>query len=148
MWAWKHLQPPSALARLRRSLSQLVVEPWKNTRSRTEVYSCKDAHALQLIGMELDEHLKQKGQWDTYERHVVELTEVLTTMSRNGLPYSAEKAKAFELELQQKWDERFTELQRVVPDELKPSKQKQGYKKVPKDTAGLVRRAFRCLSMI
>src|SRR5216684_1040057 len=134
MWAWKHLQPT-----LPRSLGFVAPfynwcwEPWKNTSlAEPEVYSCKDAHALQLIGDGVDEHLKQKGQWNTYERHVVELTEVLTTMSRNGLPYSADKAKAFELELQKKWDERFAELQRVVPDELKPSKQKQGYKKIPK----------------
>src|SRR5216684_103546 len=147
MWAWKHLQPT-----LPRSLGFVAPfynwcwEPWKNTSlAEPEVYSCKDAHALQLIGDGVDEHLKQKGQWDTYERHVVELTEVLTMMSRNGLPYSADKAKAFELELQKKWDERFAELQRVIPDELKPSKQKQGYKKTPKDTTGLVRRKFKTL---
>ncbi len=144
MWAWKHLQPT-----LPRSLGFVAPfygwswEPWKNTsQAEPEVYSCKDAHALQLIGDGVDAHLKQKGQWETYERHVVDLGEVLTTMSRNGLPYSADKAHAFELELQEKWDTRFAELQRVIPDQLKPSKQKQGYKREPKDLTGLVQREF------
>jgi len=149
MWAWKHLQPT-----LPRSLGFVapfynwVWEPWKNTSlAEPEIYSCKDAHSLQLIGDGVDAHLKQKGQWETYERHVVELTEVLTTMSCNGLPYSADKAKAFELELQKKWDERFAELQRVIPDELKPSKQKSGYKKLPKEVTGLTLRKFKVLGL-
>ena len=76
-----------------------------------ERYSCQDAHALQLIADGVDEHLRQKGQWDVYERHVVQLGEVLSKMSENGLPYSAEKAAAFGLELQAKWDSRYAELQ-------------------------------------
>src|SRR5439155_751804 len=77
-----------------------------------------------------------------YERHVVELGEVLSKMSENGLPYDQAKADAFSLELKAKWDERFADLQVRVPDELKPSKQKAGYKKTPKDTTGLARRWF------
>lgn len=144
MWAWKHLQPT-----LPRSLGFVAPfygwtgEPWKHTSSsEPEAYSAADAHALQLIGDGVDAHLKQKGMWGTYERHVVELGEVLGQMSRNGLPYSKEKATAFEAELQAKWDERYEALQGRVPDELKPSKQKTGYKKEPKDCTGLTRRTF------
>jgi uracil-DNA glycosylase family 4 len=144
MWAWKFLQPT-----LPRSLGFVAPfynwtgEPWKNTSdSEPEAYSCKDAHALQLIGDGVDAHLRQKGQWHIYERHVVQLTPVLEQMSRNGLPYDQAKADAFSLELKQKWDDRFNELQVRVPDVLKPSKQKTGYKKEPKDTTGLVQRMF------
>lgn len=147
MWAWKFLQPT-----LPRSLGFVAPfynwtgEPWKNTSStEPEAYSCKDAHALQLIADGVDAHLHQKGQWHVYERHVVQLGEVLTKMSQNGLPYDADKAKAFEFELQAKWDERFADLQQRVPDALKPSKQKAGYKREPKDTAGLVQRKFKVL---
>lgn len=147
MWAWKFLQPT-----LPRSLGFVAPfynwtgEPWKNTSSaEPEAYSCKDAHALQLIADGVDEHLRQKGQWHVYERHVVQLGEVLTQMSKNGLPYDADKAKAFETELQAKWDERFADLQQRVPNELKPSKQKAGYKKTPKVLDGLTEREFKVL---
>ncbi len=148
MWAWKFLQPT-----LPRSLGFVAPfynwtgEPWKSTSdSEPESYSCKDAHALQLIADGVDEHLRQKGQWHVYERHVVELGEVLSKMSENGLPYDQAKADAFSLELKAKWDERFAELQRCVPDELKPSKQKTGYVKVPKELDGLVQREFPVLN--
>lgn len=148
MWAWKFLQPT-----LPRSLGFVAPfynwtgEPWKNTSgAEPELYSCKDAHALQLIADGVDEHLRQKGQWNVYERHVVELGEVLTRMSVNGLPFDQAKADAFSGELQVKWDERFAELQRRVPEQLKPAKQKAGLKKEPKETAGLVRRTFKVLA--
>ena len=144
MWAWKFLQPT-----LPRSLGFVAPfynwtgEPWKHTSSaEPERYSCQDAHALQLIGDGVDVHLKQKGQWHVYERHVVEVSEVLDRMSKNGLPYDQQKAQAFQQELQEKWDERFAALQERVPESLKPSKQKTGYKKEPKDTSGLVQREF------
>lgn len=147
MWAWKFLQPT-----LPRSLGFVAPfygwsqEPWKNTsQSEPEKYSCQDAHALQLIADGVDEHLWQKGQWRVYERHVVELGEVLTKMSANGLPFDQAKADGFSLELQAKWDERYAELQRRVPEELKPSKQKGGLKKTPKETIGLTQRLFHVL---
>lgn len=147
MWAWKFLQPT-----LPRSLGFVAPfygwtgEPWKHTSSaEPERYSCQDAHALQLIGEGVDRHLREKGQWDVYERHTVQLGEVLGQMSKNGLPYSKEKAEAFEQELQAKWDERFAALQERVPDSIRPSKQKTGYKKEPKETTGLMRRRFNVL---
>jgi len=144
MNAWHFLQPtlPRSLAFVA-PFYGFTGEPWKHlNHAEPERYSCIDSHSLQLIGEGVDEHLRQKGQWNVYERHVVHLGEVLTRMSDNGLPYSAEKASAFGAELQAKWDERYAQLQSRVPECLKPSKQKTGYKKEPKDTAGLVQREF------
>lgn len=148
MWAWKFLQPT-----LPRSLGFVAPfygwtgEPWKHTSdSEPERYSAADAHALQLIADGVDEHLRQKQQWHVYERHVVDLGEVLTKMSANGLPYSAERAAAFEAELQLKWDERKQALALRIPPELCRPKQKTGYKKLPKDTIGLSRRKFYVLA--
>ncbi len=144
MWSWKFLQPT-----LPRGLGFVAPfygwtgEPWKHTNnSEPERYSCADSDSLQMIADGVDAHLKQKGQWHVYERHVVQLGEVLWKMSDNGLPYSAEKAAAFGAELQAKWDARYAELQQRVPESIKPSKQKTGYKKEPKDTCGLVQREF------
>lgn len=152
MWSWKFLQPT-----LPRSLGFVAPfynwtgEPWKHTSdSEPERYSCQDAHALQLIADGVDAHLRQKGQWHVYERHVVELGEVLTKMSENGLPYDKEKAVAFEIELQDKWDERDAILQARIPQELKRPKQKGGYKKPPKEDdprfSQMVQREFKVLA--
>jgi uracil-DNA glycosylase family 4 len=147
MWAWKHLQPT-----LPRSLGFVAPfygwtgEPWKHTSdSEPERYSCADAHATQLIGDGVDAHLKQKGMWDVYERHVVDVSTVLDRMSHNGLPYSQEKAGVFRAELEAKYEQRFSELQARVPIDIRPSKQKNGYKKVPPSTTGLARRLFSVL---
>ncbi len=144
MWGWHHLQPT-----LPRGLGFVTPfygwtgEPWKHLNdAQPEWYSCCDADALHENGEGIERNLKQLGLWDNYLKHVVETQDVLELMSRNGLPYSQDKAKAFELELQAKYDERAAELQRRVPDSLKPSKQKQGLKKEPKDTAGLTQRKF------
>lgn len=147
MWAWKHLQPT-----LPRSLGFVAPfygwtgEPWKHTSdSEPERYSCADSWALHLIADGVDVHLRQKGMYNVYHRHVVEVSDVLHTMSVNGMPWSPERAAAFEQELRAKWDERFAILQTRVPDEIKPSKQKHGYKKPPVDLTGLARRVFKVL---
>jgi uracil-DNA glycosylase family 4 len=161
MWAWKHLQPT-----LPRNLGFVAPfynwsgEPWKHTSDyEMERYSCQDALALQMIGDGVDAHLKAKGQWDVYERHVVDLTEVLQQMSKNGLPYKmfcepcrieAGKncegcATGFEVELQGRWDKALADLQLLVPESLKPSKQKSGLKMEPKSLEGLTQRRFKVL---
>jgi len=144
MWGWKHLQPT-----LPRSLGFVAPfygwtgEPWKHTSdSEPERYSCQDAHALQMIGDGVDQHLKQKGMWDVYERHVVDLGEVLGGMADNGLPYSAERARAFEEDLRSRWDRTDQTLQLRVPPEVRRPKQKGGYKRPPIETAGLAQRKF------
>lgn len=148
MWGWKHLQPT-----LPRSLGFVTPffgwtqEPWKyRSSSEPEYYSAADAHALQLCGDGIERSLRVKGQWDRYEKHTVDVLEILGQMSRNGLPYDKERAIAFEKELQAKWDERFNELQVRVPDSLKPQKQKHGLKKLPKDYTGLIQREFEILA--
>lgn len=146
MWCWHYLQPS-----LRRALSFVApfycdVEPWKQLNdSEPEYYSAKDADVTWRIGQGLMAQMKKQGTWNRYEAHVVDVSEVLTKMSENGLPYSAEGAKEFEIELQLKLDERLEKLQHLVPEEVRPSKQKEGYKKLPKDLTGLALREFAVL---
>jgi len=139
MKLWKHLQPNLPTKLKCRSLEFVSPfygwpgEPWKHlSSSQPEVYSAYDALALKRNGDGIERDLRSKGQWTLFERHVVDTYEVLTRMSQNGLPYSQETARAFEAELQAKWDARDAELQRIVPLELKRPKQKDGYKKPPK----------------
>lgn len=144
MWAWHYLQPP-----LPRSLGFVApfagwdVGPWKHlSGDEPELYSAMDADALQWIGDWVDGQLKSAGRWDTYERHCVDTLEVLTQCSKNGLPLDQAELARFKAELQAKWDERFAELQRLVPDELKPCSPPSGYKNLPADTSVLIKRTF------
>lgn len=138
MWGWHFLQPG-----LRRALAYVApfygdLEPWKHlSDSQPEYYSCCDADALQRIGDGLEHDLRSQGKWERYESHVIDVHRVLHKMSANGLPYSSERASAFRTELEGKYDERFQELQTLIPLEMKPVHPKNGYKKKPKSTEGM-----------
>lgn len=144
MDGWHHLQPtlPKGLAFVA-PFYGYDGEPWKHlSHSQPEMYSALDAHVTQLIGDGIERDLRATGRWERYEDHVVEITSILQMMSRNGLPYSAEKAEEFRIELEALLADREQQLQSRVPEHIKPSKQKSGYKKTPKETAGLVQRQF------
>jgi len=139
MWGWHFLQPT-----LPRSLAFVTPfygwtqEPWKHLNSsQPGYYSAADAHATQLNADGIERDLKRQGQWERYLSHVVDVGEVLTRMGKTGLPYDPVRAKAFGEELQAKYDERYEELQRIIPVELKPVHPKQGYKRVPASTDGM-----------
>lgn len=139
MEAWSYLQRslPRGLAFVA-PFYGWTGEPWKHLNdSEPGYYSAADAHALQLIGDGVERDLRAQGRWEVFERHGCEVYEVLSLMSRNGLPYDTEQAGRFRIELEEKWKERMETLQRVVPDELKNSSPKLGYKRVPKDTTGM-----------
>jgi uracil-DNA glycosylase family 4 len=142
---WKFLQPT-----LPRGLSFVAPfydytgEPWKALNwSQPEYYSCVDSYALSLIGTGIERDLRSTGRWQRALDHVVRVSTVLQKMSDNGLPYSLERAEKFKIELKAKQEERERELQETVPEHIRPSKQKQGYKRTPKDTTGLTLRTFR-----
>lgn len=145
MWLWHFLQPT-----LRRSLAFVTPfyswsgEPWKHLNdSQPEWYSAADADATWQNGEGIERDLRSQGLWQRALDHVVETAEVLTKMSENGLPYDQAAADAFQKELEAKYEERHARLQELVPREICPSKQKQGYKKLPKDLTGLTLRTFK-----
>lgn len=147
MEQWSHLQRT-----LPRGLGFVApfygwtLDPWKHeSDANPEYYSCCDADALHRIGEGTTNDLRATGQWERYERHVVDTYEVLTLMSRNGLPYSQEEATKFQAELEKLQVERLELLQARVPESVRPSKQKQGLKREPINTNGYVKRTFRVL---
>jgi uracil-DNA glycosylase family 4 len=153
MKLWKHLQP-GLPGKLKCRALEFVApfygwtgEPWKSlNHSQPEFYNACDSLALYKCGNGIEHDLRSKGQWQLFERHVVDLYPVLQKMGRNGLPYDSQEAAAFDQRLGVMLDERDAELQRRVPDSVKPSKQKQGYKKPPQDTTGLTRRSFKVVT--
>ena len=156
MKLWKHLQPNLPTKLKCRSLEFVTpfywhtAEPWKHlNQGQPEYYNACDAIALSKCGDGIERDLKAKGQWDLFERHVIDTYQVLTRMAQNGLPYDKAKAEEFKQELTDKYAERDATLQEVVPVELKRPKQKEGYKKPPKPedarTAALQLRTFHVL---
>jgi uracil-DNA glycosylase family 4 len=144
MHSWKYLQPtlPASLEYCSPLLGW-TNPPWKYlSESDPALYSCIDAHALRHNGMVIEEALKARGVFDQHEKYVIEVFEVLTQMSKNGLPYDAQAAAQFKIKLEKLKVEREVELQGRVPESLKPVKQAKGYKKTPKSTEGCVARKF------
>ena len=145
MHSWRFLQPtlPASLEFVTPLLGWNL-PPWKFlSQSQPSFYSAVDAHALRFNGIQIEAALKARGSYDLHERHVVECYEVLERMSKNGVPLDQAALAAFKTKLEEMWKERRTALQSRIPESLKPVKQKTGYKKIPKECANLVRRAFR-----
>jgi uracil-DNA glycosylase family 4 len=145
MQSWRFLQPtlPASLE-FATPLLGWTNAPWKYvSQKEPEFYSAVDAHALRRNGMAIEAALAARGVTELHDRHVVECYEVLERMAQNGLPYDAPAAQEFKVRLEKMKVEREAELQQRVPDSLKPVKQKKGYKKIPKNCEGLVRRKFR-----
>ena len=152
MKLWKHLQPALPTKLKCRTLEFVspfygwTGEPWKHLNNgQPEYYSACDALALNMDGDGIERDLRAKGQWQLYERHVVDLYPRLLKMRDNGLPYDKAAAAEFDIRLKGLLDERTETLQSCVPHEARVPKQKSGYKKLPKDLTGLTQRSFKVL---
>jgi uracil-DNA glycosylase family 4 len=143
---WRHLHRtlPASVAFV--APFYLRMPPYKHlAHYQPEWYSAMDAIVEHEIAEGMERDMRQMGQWDTYERHVVDIIShhgVCSVMGRNGLPYSAEAAAVFGKELEQKRLARVERMQEIVPEHLKPVKQKAGLKRMPKDATGYVKRTF------
>lgn len=92
--------------------------------------------------MSLFADLKRSGLYRAYDRHVVQLEPILRKMSERGMPVNPERYAEVETILQKAQEERYAQLQSLIPDEIKPFHPKQGYKKEPKDVSGCVDHSF------
>lgn len=106
-------------------------KPWKHeAHTQPEAYSSLDAIHQHRIAEGIERDLRATGQWDVYERHVVDIIStnhgICTQMSRNGLPIDAEKVEKFKLELEGKRGERQARLQELVPESIRKTKAYKG----------------------
>jgi uracil-DNA glycosylase family 4 len=95
-------------------------------------YNAIDAEVEWRLGVGIKGDLEKHGLWEVFDRHVVQLSDVLHGMSRAGLPVSQERRAGLSLELQTELGVIDREIQGVVPPE---ARQRQLYKVAPKDAA-------------
>lgn len=140
---WHHHQP-DLMANLQFVASFYGMdEPWKHLfGADLPYYGCCDVDAPQRILERLPEQLRKRGLWDGYERLVYQVRPILDKMQDRGIPINDAKRLAFGAELDKAAAEIYEQMQLLVPDELKNVEPKHGYKRVPKDTTGMVKREF------
>lgn len=86
--------------------------------------------------------LHNAGVGTGYQKYVLELEPILEGMGKRGMPVSP----ATHAEVTAKLEEMIADcegaMQTLIPDEVRACHPKSGYKKVPKDTTGMVQRDF------
>jgi DNA polymerase I-like protein with 3'-5' exonuclease and polymerase domains len=112
---------------------------WKHTSKEDPAgYNCQDSDALlrNVLGIKPD--LEKNGLWKVFERHVVQLNRVLSYMSSKGVLRDEVMRQDAEVKLSALLDETEKQMDASVPQEARRLHPKNGYKKTPKDTTGLV----------
>lgn len=112
---------------------------WKHLSGRSPgLYNCTDAD-VECQSMEVIEaELRKVGLWEVYERDVVQLEPILTHMHHAGMPIDAEVRQDRAGKLAEKQQALIREAEASVPHETRNWSPKDGYKKSPKDTTGLI----------
>lgn len=123
MWAW-HLYQPEWPYGLKYAATFLTDLPqWKSeSKALPEYYSVVDSDALLRVHNAVKRGLEGKGQWETFERHVVDLSQVLRKMSRKGVLVSLEQRALERVRFQARYNTLVGELTRMVPQNVLPRK--------------------------
>lgn len=126
--------------------------PWKHLAgSHIEFYGICDVDADLRLGMFLEKALKKDGIWGEGDSYSIvrgytgqerEVRPVLAGMEDRGVPVDDARRIALGSEFEAAQEELGRELDGRFPDEARSIHPRQGYKKTPKDTTGLVRREF------
>lgn len=101
-------------------------------------YNAIDAVATVRICERIVPDLKVKGQWDTFQRHIVQIDHVLDGINQVGILFDGERRKEVSLALNNELDTLRQEIDTVVPLAAKSLHPKGGFKKTPKVLDGLV----------
>lgn len=126
--------------------------PWKHlAATNIEFYGICDVDADLQLGQFLTATLKKDGLWGEgdsysltygYSGQEREVRPVLAAMEDRGMPIDDARRLALGAEFETAQEVLGRELDARFPDECRSIHPKEGYKKVPKDTTGLVRREF------
>lgn len=121
-----HLRVPSLPYNLQAASSLIVgtsYRAWKNEASVDMAwYNSRDADYLLRCFNSTRARLVQDGKWDTFIRHFVEVGRILRKMSKWGVKVDSEKRKASRIKFAQELDEVRSEVQFLIPLDLKPKK--------------------------
>jgi len=118
-------------------------EPWKHkSNTNPEFYGCEDvSNPLKAIATLIPE-MKAAGVWKSYLSHITELRKPLDAASAKGLLYDVKGGESLSIELGDEMKILVEKMRELCPDEVRLSKQKEGYTRDPSDTTGLVQREF------
>ena len=107
-------------------------------------YNCQDSDALlrDFLGIKAD--LVKNNQWPVFDRHVVQLNKVLTYMSTKGVLRDETMRQEAEVKLSGLLDEIEVQMDQAVPQAARRLSPKNGYKKAPKNTDGLITIRVEC----
>jgi uracil-DNA glycosylase family 4 len=140
---WHHMQPdlPANLQFVGSFYGADV--PWKHLAGTDMgAYGCWDVDVPQRILAKLPADLKARGLWDGYLERVHRVRPILDLMSARGIPMNKARLDHFGEEIGAQMEIEYGEMQALVPEECRDIHPKQGYKRDPKDTTGLVQRKF------
>ncbi len=116
---------------------------WKHlSEADPATYNCIDSYVTLRCFEGIQRDLKNNGLWEVFEEHVVKLNRAFEYMGRIGVQLDLEGRKEAEVRLSGMLTKTEADMRAVVPIGARRTKQKDGYKKTPKSTEGLVRRAF------
>lgn len=145
MWMMHHLRPDLEGCYHLQGICSFygADEPWKHkAHTNPEFYGCEDvSNPLKALPMLIPE-MKTTGVWNSYVCHITELNKVLDAASARGLGFDQKGAEKLSGELGAEMKEVLGKMRAICPDEVRLSKQKDGYAKPPKDTTGMVERDF------
>jgi hypothetical protein len=117
--------------------------PWKHlSDANLEFYGICDSDAALRIFYEGQKTMKARGIWDGYMTSVYEVRPVIAKIEERGLPIDDAERLKLDDEFSKAQSDLQMELDAKFPDSARSIHPKEGYKKVPKDCAGLVLRAF------
>jgi len=118
--------------------------PWKHSfAERPRWYGANDADATLRVLEGVRREMQQMDVWDSYMEMVYDIWPILERMQQRGIPINRNKLMEFTKYVRGKASEVLRKIQPLVPEALKPIKQKHGLKRTPRDTEGLVRREFK-----
>lgn len=96
---------------------------WKlESQNRPEWYSCADSDVLLRCFNGIRERLEKAGKWGIFQKHFVDLSQVLGKMSKRGVAVDPVQRKARYEEFLEKYETIVRRVQPLVPIEIKKRK--------------------------
>lgn len=120
LWMYKHWNP--SLPRGVQSVASMFgfPFPWKHLYGvNLPFYGCADVDAVQYILAYLPKAMKDAGVFGGYARHVVKLNTILAKATERGIPVSDTRREQVKGEFEAERKAINTELQDMIPDEVK-----------------------------
>lgn len=96
---------------------------WKLlSHKEPEWYNAADSNVALRCVLAMKAQAKSEDRWGIFERHFVDLAQVLQKMSRRGIRVSRELRRKASLDFEQRYQKTLGELQDLIPIGLRPKK--------------------------